>query len=106
MMYLILLTAFFVNISPNIKNKMNVSGVDFSKFPPEPTPSSLFFNPINPNEIINITKDHVSKAQGHDRISTHVVTPPLTHINNLSLSFGECRKALKLAKINPVYKKR
>ena len=73
----------------------------------------FFFNPTNPTEIVNITKDiKSSRAQGHDRISSsllkqiiHPIASPLNHIFNLSIATGVVPKSLKIAKVNPVFKK-
>ena len=105
--------SYFVNLGPNLAKNFDRQNKDFAKFLPEPTPSSLFFNPTNPNEIINITKElNSSKSKGHDRISTfllkqiiHVIVSPLTHIFNISIATGKVPRSLKIAKVNPVYKK-
>jgi len=103
----------FVNLGPNLANKFEKQNVNFTKFLPKQHSSSLFFNPTNPNEIINITKDlKSSKSQGHDRISTsllkqiiHSIVSPLNHIFNLSIATGIVPKSLKIAKVNPIFKK-
>lgn len=103
----------FVNLGPNLGNKFEKQNVNFTKFLPKQHSSSLFFNPTNPNEIINITKDLKSnKSQGHDRISTsllkqiiHSIVSPLNHIFNLSITTGIVPKSLKMAKVNPIFKK-
>ena len=105
--------SFFVNLGPNLASKLDKPNEDFNEFLPEPTNSTLFLNPTNPTEIINIAKDlNTSKSQGHDRISTsllkqiiHSIASPLTHIFNLSISTGKCPNSLKIAKVNPIFKK-
>ena len=105
--------SFFVNIGPNLANKLSKPNESFSKFLPEPANSSVFFNPTSPNEIIELTKNlKSSKSQGHDRISNfllkqiiHFIASPLTHIFNLSINTGTCPESLKIAKVNPVFKK-
>ena len=103
--------SYFVNLGPNLANKFDRPNAHFTKFLPEPTSSSLFFNPTNPTEIVNITKDiKSSRAQGHDRISSsllkqiiHPIASPLNHIFNLSIATGVVPKSLKIAKVNPVF---
>ena len=46
-----------VNLGPNLANKFGGQNANFTKFLPEPNSSSLFFNPTNPAEIININKN-------------------------------------------------
>ena len=84
--------SFFCNIGPQLASKINnASNVHFTNFLPEPFDKSLFLNPTNPNEIINITKSlNSSKAQSHDKISTsllkqiiYFIATPLAHIFNL-----------------------
>ena len=101
---------FFVNIGPTLANKLHKPNENFTTFLPEPTNSSLFFNPTDPHEITEITKNlKSSKSQGHDRISASLLKPiicyiasHLTHIFNLSISTGKCPESLKVAKVNPV----
>ena len=105
--------SFFVNFGPNLASKLDKPNEDFNEFLPEPTNSTLFLNPTNPTEIINIAKElNTSKSQGHDRISAsllkqiiHSIASPLTHIFNLSISTDKCPNSLKIAKVNPILKK-
>ena len=105
--------SYFINIGPNLSNNIGNQNKDFTTFLTKPTQFSMFLNPTNPNEIIKITKDlNTSKSYGHDRISTsllkqiiHVIASPLTYIFNLSITTGECPNALKIAKVNPIFKK-
>ena len=100
--------SYFVNVGPNLANKLNTPNENFTTFLPEPSNSSLFFNPTDPNEITKNLK--LSKSQGHDRISAFLLKPvihfiacPLTHIFNLSMNTGKCPQSLKIAKVNPVF---
>ena len=105
--------SYFVNIGPNLANKLNTPNEDFATYLPEPSNSSLFFNPTDPSEITEITKNlKSSKSQGHDKISAfllkeiiHFIASPLTHIFNLSINTGKCPESLKIAKVNPIFKK-
>lgn len=105
--------SFFVNVGPNLANKLDKPNVNFDSYLYEPATSSMFFNPTNPNEIIEITKSlKLSKSKGHDGISNfllkqiiHSIASPLTHIFNLSINTGKCPDTLKIAKVNPIFKK-
>ena len=105
--------SFFVNIGPSLADKLDRPNENFVKFLPIPINSSLFLNPTNVQELIEITKNlKSSKSQGYDRISTfllkqiiHYIASPLCHIFNLSISTGICPDFLKIAKVNPVFKK-
>ena len=48
--------SFFVNIGPSLANKLDKPNQNFAKFLPTPIRSSLFFNPTNIQELIEITK--------------------------------------------------
>ena len=76
-------------------------------------PSSIFLNPTNESEVINIIKQFQNKqSAGVDDISDYLVkkcylniVSPLTFIINLSLSSGQFPDRLKVAKVKPLYKK-
>ena len=75
-------------------------------------PNSIFLEPVFENEIKFITKAFPSgKAAGYDDISMSVIklsidliSRPLTHILNLSLSKGIVPDKMKIAKVIPLYK--
>ena len=105
--------SFFTSIGPDLANKINNSNIQFAEFLSERNHDSLFFNPTNPTEIINITRSlKNSKSSGHDQINMsllkqiiHPLANPLTYIFNKSLSIGVFPELFKLAKINPIFKK-
>ena len=49
--------SYFVNIGPNLANKLNTPNENVATFLPEPSNSILFFNPTDPNEITEITNN-------------------------------------------------
>ena len=105
--------SFFTNIGPELASKITSPDTRFTDYLSKQTKESFFLNPTNPTEIINITRSlKSSKSQGFDRISTsllkeiiHTLTEPLTHIFNNSLSQGVFPDLLKIAKVNPIFKK-
>ena len=105
--------SFFTNIGPELASKIDRSHTHFTDYLSDQNPESLFFNPTNPNEIINITKSlKSSKSHGFDKISMNLLkeiiyplAKPLTHIFNHSLSQGIFPDLLKIAKVNPIFKK-
>ena len=74
---------------------------------------SLFFNPTNIQEILEIVRSlKSSKSSGYDELSVsllkqiiHFIASLLSHIFNFSLSQGVFPDPLKVAKIIPIYKK-
>ena len=105
--------SFFTNIGPELASKINSPNAHFTDYLPEPNPESLFLNPTDPTEIINITRSlNTSKSHGHDRISMsllkeiiHPLANPLSNIFNKSLSQGIFPDLFKIAKVNPIFKK-
>ena len=105
--------SFFTNIGPELARKITSPDTHFTNYLSKRTKYFFFLNPTNPTEIINITQSlKTSKSQGFDRISTfmlkeiiHPLTKPLTHIFNNSLSQGVFPDLLKIAKVNPIFKK-
>ena len=75
---------------------------------------SMKFNSLHPQEVHDIISNlSNSAAFGLDNIDTYILkllkdelTPPLTHIANLSLRYGESPKKWKDVKIIPIHKKR
>ena len=75
-------------------------------------PNSIFLNPATENKIIKITNSFQSnKAADYDNISmsiikhvASIISEPLTHIINLSISHGIVPDQMKIARIIPLYK--
>ena len=104
--------SFFTNIGPELASKINCPNANFTDYLSERNQESLFFNPTDPSEIINITRSlNSSKSYGCNRINMsllkEIIDPfamPLTHIFNHSLSKGVFPDLFKIAKVNPIFK--
>ena len=104
--------SFFANIGPKLASKIK-SPSSFSDFLHNPHHSTIFLNPIEEKEIIDIVNNFKNgKSSGYDDISPSIVksaivfiTKPLAYIFNLSISTGIFPDALKVAKVVPVFKK-
>ena len=104
---------YFTNIGPNLAEQINTNNGHFTQYLSTPSEKSLFFNPTNVHEILDIVKSlNSSRSSGFDGISVcllkkiiHNIVDPLSHIFNLSLSTGICLNSLKIAKIIPIFKK-
>ena len=84
--------SFFTNIGPELASKINRTHAHFKDYLSNQNQESLFLNPTNPSEIINITQSlNNSKSHGFDKISMSLLkeimyplAKPLTHIFNHS----------------------
>ena len=96
---------FFTTIASNIKSKIRSSKKLFNDYLPAP-------NPCNANDIIKLIKSlKPGKSIGPNSISIQllkelkdVLSYPLTHLFNLSLSQGIFPDAFKVAKVIPIFK--
>ena len=113
---------YYVNVGPNLSKKINSEKMEKSNMPFITNPKSFFLYPTHAEEVINvITLLKPKTSTGHDKISPKLikqlydrkhnepirargVIPPLVHIINLSLSTGVIPKAMKLAKVVPIFK--
>ena len=103
---------FFVNIGPNLAEKISNPDVNFEDFMPNPTRENFVFANVTPEIIINTLSRLKSKSSsGEDNISTklmkeiiHIIVQPLTHLFNLSFKTGYIPDNYKCAKIIPIYK--
>lgn len=103
---------FFVNIGPNLANKINNSNVDFSSYLRNPQADTFFLFPTDRNEIISTAKLlSCKKSSGCDEIpvdlmikSIEHIAEPLAEIVNLSFITGKVPNLLKIAKICPIHK--
>ena len=73
---------------------------------------SVFFDPVTPNELSEISNSFRSgKSAGHDRIaisiikqSIQIIAEPLSHIINLSITRGIVPDQMKIARVVPLFK--
>jgi len=102
-----LFNQYFCKIGENLATKVTVDKSNsYKKYLHNTTSSSLFFTPIQVNEILNaIASMNNSTARGHDnissffiRIAAEVIAFPLTSIH--ALSFGIFPDTLKIALIH------
>ena len=103
---------YFSNVGPSLARKFPTFSVPTRSFLSGEVPNSMFLEPVLENEIKFITKAFPSgKAAGyHDismsviKLSIDLISRPLTHILNLSLSKGIVPDKMKIAKVIPLYK--
>ena len=103
---------YFINTIEGIRNNIPNSNNDFKRYLPASCIRSIFIEPINETDVINIVKALKEKTSyGHDCISTKLLkrglpalATPLAHIINLSIMSGIVPEQLKLAKVVPVHK--
>ena len=102
---------FFTNIGTKLADKITPPDSNYvSPLKSKNQQNSIFLNPTNPDEIIEITKKlKGSYSSGIDNISTKVlksiiseIAPVLSHIFNRSLLIGTVPSQLKIAKVYPV----
>ena len=105
---------YFINIGLSVGNLVDTeSPGNFREFMSKDCSKSIFFKPVDENEVIGIVNNFKnSNSCGIDDISPIVVkniiyfiVKPLIHIVNISLSTGIVPNDLKIAKIIPVFKK-
>ena len=85
--------SYFSNIGPNLAKEIH-SSVSHRSFLSGHFCQSVFFDPVTPNELLEISNAfRPGKAAGHDRIpisiikkSIQIIAVPLAHIINLSIS--------------------
>ena len=103
---------YFTNLGPSLAEKILTSNKPFSSFLKGDVVNSVFFTSTYQQKIVEICASLRSgSAAGFDNIHIDVVkqnidiiSNPLTHIINLSLSSGIVPKQLKIAGIIPLFK--
>ena len=105
--------SYFTNISRVYANAIPKSTKPFDAFlGNNPNPSSMYFIPTGPNEIIKILKScKAKKSTGDDGISMILLKQlsescsiPLAMIINMSLEQGIVPDAMNLARVIPIHK--
>ena len=104
---------FFVNLGPNLANKIPDSQTEFHAFLKSRSSQSLFFAPVVEEEIKDIINNlNNKKSSGYDGITNFLlkniineIISPLTYILNQSLFRGKVPQKMKIAKVIPIFKK-
>ena len=105
--------SYFSTIGKNLAQQIAPSTKQFQDFLGVPNPNSIFFTPINKNEILKIVSNlKDKKSAGHDGIDNYLlkkiitfIVDPLTHILNFSITSGLVPINMKIAKVIPIFKK-
>ena len=104
---------FFVNLGPNLANKIPKTQTKFQSFLKDRNPQSLLFEPAAEEEIKSIVNNlNNKKSSGYDGITNFLlksiineILTPLTHVFNKSLLSGKVPLKMKIAKVVPIFKK-
>ena len=105
---------FFVNIGPNLAEKIPTSNThNFKKYLKKTINSRFQFSSVSTQDITKIIDNLKSKTSyGYDGVSNKILkyvkdelVEPLLLIINQSLSQGKFPDKLKLAKVTPIHKK-
>ena len=103
--------SYFSSIGPNLAKEIH-SSVFHRSFLSGHFCQSVFFNPVTPNELSEISNSFRSgKSAGHDRIpisiikqSIQIIAEPLAHIINLAITRGIVPDQMKIARVVPLFK--
>lgn len=103
---------YFSNIGPNLAQKIQSIPNSHLNSLAGQFPNSIFLNLATKAEIIEISKSFQScKAPGYDKIpmsiikqSINIISEPLTHIINLSITHGIVPDEMKIARVIPLFK--
>ena len=106
------LCEYFSNIGPKLAEKMPNSNDTYTRFLPPQNVNSLFFDPASSQEIIHICNSlRPGIAAGYDNIpigivkeTIDVISDPLCHIINLSITSSVVPDQLKIARVIPIFK--
>ena len=103
---------FFTSVGRKIQSSIpQVSTTSFGHYLSSPNPNSMYLVTTNHEEVLSIISNLKNSAAGPDEIPPKLVKAvaplicdPLVHVFNLSLQQGIVPKALKTARVIPVYK--
>ena len=103
---------FFVNVGPNLAQKIPDSGVSFESYLGEPTNHNFIFANVSRESLKKIIQSMKPKRScGEDGISMFLIKQihehildPLVHLFNLSFKTGFIPRTFKTAKIIPIFK--
>ena len=103
---------FFANIDPSLANKISLSQSSHRVFMIGHHINCFYITQTSPTEVANIVYSlKNSTCEGFDGLcispvkeTIHLIAVPLSHICNLSFSYGFFPTQLKTAKILPIFK--
>ena len=102
---------FFVDIGSNISNSVLDSDIPHSSFLTSENRDSIFLEPIFPGDIMEIISHLNDTAGGEDliparvlKISSCVISAPLSLLINLCISKCYFPNKLKIGKVVPIFK--
>ena len=103
---------FFANIAPSLANKIPLSQSSHRDFMIGHHINCFYITPTSPTEVANIVYSFKkSMCEGFDGLcispvkeNIDLIAVPLSHICNLSFSYGVFPTQLKTAKILPIFK--
>ena len=103
---------YFTNLGPALAEKVPPSSKTFTSFLEHDIVNSVFFESTDHHEITNICKGlRPGTAAGFDNIHMDIVSntidlisKPLSHIINLSITSGVVPNELKIARVIPLFK--
>ena len=102
---------FFINIGPTLANAIPHTSKSPLNYLRGSVSETIFLSPVTENEIGKLLLSLKNTASGYDDINSmslklcsQYVTQPLTHICNLSLTYGVFPDQMKIANVIPLYK--
>ena len=102
---------FFINIGPTLANAIPHTSKSPLNYLGASVSETIFLSPVTENEIGKLLLSLKNTATGYDDITSmslqlcsQYVTQPLTHICNLSLTYGVFPDQMKIADVIPLYK--
>lgn len=103
---------YFSTIGNLTGQKVKQTHKHFSDYLKNSMKDSMFLETVEETEVLNIVNKLKPKtSSGYDEIPTkilkdtiHLIVKPLTHIVNLSLTYGIVPDQLKIGKVVPIYK--
>lgn len=103
---------YFGNIGIELASKIPNSSKHYAANLNDPSSTSFFLSPTDPEEVAKMIKSLPSKTSyGHDGLSNilikyicDVIKVPFTHVVNQSFVNGVVPTSMKIAKVIPIYK--
>ena len=103
---------YFTNIGPNLAKNIPESVGSHCSYLSHNYPNSIYFNAATTQEVSEIVNSlRPGTAAGYDKIpmfavkdSIDLISEPLTHIINLSISTGVVPDKMKIARVIPLFK--